>query len=264
MRNSANGKSTSSSVNAAQVIEDKYENIDKELQKYVDYNQKKTRAFPPPKKKPFHSQSINTTSCKATLAATTLLSPLLAARRCKGPRRASRCLLMRRVVKSPAFAAFAASFTAAEARRTVAEPHPVSRTKARSFAYAQSRQSAVYIWLIIIIGGDWICFVIIMHAIISGSGSINAMHPKATHLGVGSPGHLSIGRGLQVRCSKHVDESLDEVDDDDALGSVLDDCLDWDMIWRTNLALSKLRDELDLLRDDVAASPDLVRDGKAM
>ena len=90
------------------------------------------------------------------------------------------------------------------------------------------------------------------------------MHPKATHLGVGSPGHLSIGRGLQVRCSKHVDESLDEVDDDDALGSVLDDCLDWDMIWRTNLALSKLRDELDLLRDDVAASPDLVRDGKAM
>ena len=75
---------------------------------------------------------------------------------------------------------------------------------------------------------------------------------------------MSIGRGLQVRCSKHVDESLDEVDDDDALGSVLDDCLDWDMIWRTNLALSKLRDELDLLRDDVAASPDLVRDGKAM
>ena len=50
MRNSANGKSTSSSVNAAQVIEDKYENIDKELQKYVDYNQKKTRAFPPQKK----------------------------------------------------------------------------------------------------------------------------------------------------------------------------------------------------------------------
>ena len=84
----------------------------------------------------FLTQSINTTSCKATLAATTLLSPLLAARRCKGPRRASRCLLMRRVVKSPAFAAFAASFTAAEARRTVAEPHPVSRTKARSFAYA--------------------------------------------------------------------------------------------------------------------------------
>ncbi|XRB14290.1 methionine synthase [Pseudoscourfieldia marina] len=30
-------------VNAAQVIEDKYENIDKELLKYVDYNQKKTR-----------------------------------------------------------------------------------------------------------------------------------------------------------------------------------------------------------------------------
>ena len=40
-------------VNAAQVIEDKYENIDKELLKYVDYNQKKTRAFPPPKKNLF-------------------------------------------------------------------------------------------------------------------------------------------------------------------------------------------------------------------
>ena len=93
--------------------------------------------------------------------------------------------------------------------------------------------------------------------------------------GPAGPGHISYvngdaaafppSQGRQgshrlVRCSKHVDESLDEVDDDDALGSVLDD---WDMIWRTNLALSKLRDELDLLRDDVAASPDLVRRASA-